>query len=144
MTRRAERQSVATSAVPAAPAALGGFCVSCPPFSYCFFYFVLSWNTHLPWKIFSTQRKGCVLAQAGATGWTSVTVSPDSAVNEVPLLLHALYGGEAEAEKGTHTFPIRPTSFLRCWIWGYQQPNLLCVHGANFLPLQYVVLKHYF
>lgn len=101
MSRGVERQSVTASAVPAAPAALWGFCASCPRFSYCFFYFVLSWNTHSPWKIFSTQLKGCVLAQAGATGWTLATMSPGFAVNEVPLLLYALPRGEAEADKGT-------------------------------------------
>lgn len=29
----------------------------------------------------------------------------------------------------------QPTSCWRCWLWAYQQPNLLCVHRANFLPL---------
>lgn len=42
-------------------------------------------------KIFSAQLQGCVLAQAGATGWTLAKASAGFAVNEVPLLLEALH-----------------------------------------------------
>lgn len=137
MAQRVERQSVGTSAVPAAPAALWGFCVSCPYFSYCFFCFVFFWNSHCSWKIFSTQLKGCV-------SWH--TQEPRDELwqqrGQVLLLMRFLccwmhYTGRGWSP-GRHipSWHEQPTSCFRYWLWGYQQLNLLCVHRAKFLPLQ--------